>query len=160
MNISKKEIVLVVFVFILGGVYVCCFTDWFKAKYIRVESTVRSSREAWANGRRFDFGDKAGGDVTFSLQGDYRLTSVRVIPLAELKTNGYAHPLWHLVSKSGSPRIGGFAYGYAIEGMTPAVATAEPEPLEPGVEYRLLVEAGSLKGTNDFNIPARSASRR
>ena len=122
---------------------------------------MRSSREAWGgNGQRVDRGDKAGGDVTFTLHGDYRLTSVQVVPLTEFKTNRFAHPLWHLVSKSGSPRVNGFAYGTAIEGMTPEVATAEPESLEPGVEYRLIVEAGSLRGTNDFSIPARSASRR
>ena len=43
---------------------------------------------------------------------------LQVVPLAEFKTNRYAHPLWHLVSKSGSPRVNGFAYGTAIEGMT------------------------------------------
>jgi hypothetical protein len=160
MNISKKEMVLVAFVLVLGGVYLCCFTDWFKAKHIRIEYTVRSSREAWSGNRRFDPGDKAGGDVTFTLHGDYRLTSVQVVPLTEFKTNRYAHPLWHLVSKSGSSRVDGFAYGAAIAGMTPEVATAEPESLEPGVQYRLLIEAGSLKGTNDFSIPARSVSRR
>ncbi len=158
---SKKEIVLVLFVAILGGLYVINFTDWFKTKFIRIEHTVRSLREAWAgNGRRADPTGKQVNNVTFALHKDYRLTSVQVVPLAEARTNKYVHPLWHLVSKPGSPPVNALSYGMPVAGMTPSVANAEAEALEPGVEYRLLVEAGSLRGTNDFNIPANSTARR
>ena len=160
MNASRKEIILIVLVVVLGGVYVWGFTDWFRTKFIRVEHTVRSLREAWTSGgQRVDPAGKMLNDVTFSLHKDYRLTSVRVVPLAEFRTNRYPHAVWHLVCKAGAPPVNGFAYGTPIPGMTLAAPNTEAQPLEPGVEYRLLVEAGSIKGTNDFSLPVRSASR-
>jgi hypothetical protein len=56
--------------------------------------------------------------------------------------------------------LDGFAYGYPLQGMSPAVAGAEPEPLESGIDYLLLVEAGSLKGTNAFTLERQPNSRR
>jgi hypothetical protein len=160
MNISKKEIVLVALVVLMAGLYVYYFTDWFRPKFIRIEYTVRSLREAWGgNGRRADAGKQAH-NVTFSLHKDYRLTSVQVVTAAESRTNKYAHALWSLTSKSGSAPVNSIAYGMPIEGMEPSVTGGpEAEPLEPGVEYRLIVEARSVKGTNDFSVPTRSASR-
>jgi hypothetical protein len=161
MNISKKEIVLVALVVVMAGLYVYYFTDWFRPKYIRIEYTVRSLREAWGgNGRRTDLAEKQPHNVTFSLHKDYRLTSVEVVKLAESQTNKYAHALWSLTSRSGSEPVNSIAYGMPIEGMEPSVVgTPDAEPLEPGVEYRLLVQARSIKGTNVFSVPTRSASR-
>ena len=34
--------------------------------------------------------------------------------------------------------------------MRPAVKGATPDPLEPGVKYRLLIKAGALKLEHDF----------
>ena len=34
--------------------------------------------------------------------------------------------------------------------MRPAVKGATPDPLEPGVKYRLLLQAGNLKAQDDF----------
>jgi hypothetical protein len=34
--------------------------------------------------------------------------------------------------------------------MRPAVKGATPDPLEPGVKYRLFIEAGKLKAEHDF----------
>ena len=48
-----------------------------------------------------------------------------------------------------------------IRGMRPAVKGATPDPLEPGVNYRLLIEAGSHKAEHDFTpCPARPDPRR
>jgi len=160
MNVSKKEIFLALLVLVLVGLYAFYFTDWFKGKYIRVEHSARPLREAWGNGQRVDPTGKQVNNVTFSLLKDYQLTSVQVVPLVEFQTNNHARPLWQLVSKTGSRPVNGFAYGAPIAGMAPvSVLNAEAQPLEPGVEYRLLVEASSIKGTNDFNIPISAASR-
>ena len=161
MNISKKEIVLVALVVLMAGLYVFYFTDWFRPKFIRIEYTVRSLREAWGGGgRRVDLASKQPNNVTFSLHKDYRLTSVEVVSAAEAQTNKYPHALWSLISKDGSAPVNSIAYGMPIEGMEPsAVSSADAEPLEPGVEYRLLVKARSLTGTNTFSVPAKSASR-
>jgi hypothetical protein len=43
--------------------------------------------------------------------------------------------------------------------MTPYVSGAEPAPLEPGVAYRILAEAGRLRGQHDFTITAQAAAR-
>jgi hypothetical protein len=150
---NKKEYILIGLVALLAGLYIVFFSDWLKPKFIRIEHTLRASREAWTgNGRRAEPAGKGAGSVTFALHKDYQLTSVQVFAAAEIRTNKFAHPLWHLISKAGSAPADGFAYGFPIQGMLPAVPRAEPDPLEAGVEYRLLVEAGSLKGTNDFTL--------
>jgi hypothetical protein len=99
-------------------------------------------------------------NVTFSLHKDYKLTSVKVVPVADYQTNQFSSPLWHLVSKKGSQPVGGFAYGFPVPGMAPAVADAVPEPLRMGVEYRLLVEARSIKGEHNFSVAPPTISRR
>jgi hypothetical protein len=159
MNVSKKEIILVAFVAMMAGVYAYFFTDWFRPKFIRVESSVRPVREAWGPNGRVDRAGKQLNDVSFSLHKDYRLTSVQVVALDEARTNRYPHALWSLASKSGSEPVNAISYGTPIAGMAPAVAALEVEPLERGVQYRLLLEAGSIKGTNDFIVPKQSASR-
>ena len=159
MNISKKEITLISLVVVMAGMYVIFFTDWFRPKFIRIEYTVRSLRDAWGPNGRVDPTGKQVNNVSFSLHKDYSLTSVQVVSLAEARTNKFPHALWSLTSKSGSALVNAIAYGTPIEGMTTSAISAEAEPLEPGVEYRLLVEAKSLKGTNDFTIPTRAASR-
>lgn len=157
---TKKEIFLVSIVIAMGGLYAVYFSGWFGPKFIRIEHTVRPVREAWGVNGRADPNGKQVNNVMFSLHKDYTLTSVKVVPAAEFQTNKYAHPLWHLVSKSGSGPVHALSYGYTIPGMTPSVANAEPDMLQPGVEYRLVVETRSVKGEHDFKIPSQLASRR
>ena len=88
----------------------------------------------------------------FALDNDYSLTEVKVVPLAALQTNKLAQPIWHLVSDSGSDDVSHVSYGEKINGMDPAVAGAQPEPLQPGVMYRLFVAAGRAKGQLDFQL--------
>jgi hypothetical protein len=152
---SRKEWVLVALVLVLGGLYVVYFSGWLGPRVIRVEYSVRSAREAWGTGgRRVNPAGKAElGGVSFALHRNYKLTSVKVLPAADAKTERYAHPLWHLVARKGSQPVDSLAYGLPVAGMTNASAGVGPEPLETGVEYRLLVEAGSWKGARDFVVP-------
>ena len=69
------------------------------------------------------------------------------------KPTSIPHPIWELVSDSNSVPIAEYSYGLPIRGMHPAVKGATPDPLEPGVKYRLLIEAGTLRAEHDF-IPA------
>lgn len=69
-------------------------------------------------------------------------------------TNAHPHPLWYLVSDSNSIPTKTFYYGTPIKGMRPDVKGATPDPLEPGVPYRLLLEAGALKLQHDFTPDA------
>ena len=157
---SRKEYILIGLVAVMAALYVVFFSDWFKPKFIRIEYAIRSSREAWGAAGRIETKNNASSGVSFALHQNYRLTSVRVVRSAEIQTNRYAHPLWNLVTEKGSTPVDGFAYGYSLQGMSPTVAGAEPEPLESGIDYLLLVEAGSLKGTNAFKLERRPNSSR
>lgn len=149
-------------VVVLVGVYAVYFSNWFQPKIMRIEHSARPLREAWTgSGMRVDpSGKQELGNVTFTLRHKYRLTSVKVVPLAEYLTNKYVPPTWELVSKSGSGPVDGFAYGMTIPGMAPARELLAPEPLQPGLEYRLVVEAGGVKGEHDFKVDVPSVARR
>lgn len=159
---SRKEWALITLVLGLGGLWVVFFSGWFAPRVIRVEHSVRSLRDAYGpGGRRVDAtGKQQLGNVSFSLHRNYRLTSVKVVLAADARTNKYPHALWQLAAKSGSTPIDGFAYGLPVAGMTPEMNGSEPEPLEPGGEYRLLLEARSWKGEHDFTIPPATRAAR
>ena len=78
------------------------------------------------------------------------LTPTKVVAVRDVETNKYPHALWHLATESNSVPIRDFMYGMAIKGLHPALKGAQPEPLEPGVKYRLYVEAGSFRTEHDF----------
>ena len=61
-----------------------------------------------------------------------------------------------MVSDSNSVPIKELVYGMYIRGMRPSVKGATPDPLQPGVKYRLLIEAGPLKAEHDFETVART----
>jgi len=159
---SKKEYFLVGLVVVLVGVYAVFFTDWLRPKVMHIEHSARTLREAWTgSGARVDpTGKQELGNVTFTLHRKYKLTSVKVVPLADFLSNKYAPATWELGSKSGSDPVEGFAYGMPIPGMAAAREFMTPESLQPDVEYRLFVEAGGLKGEHDFTIGRSSMARR
>lgn len=92
--------------------------------------------------------------VLFMLDGEYKLTAVKVVPAAALATNKRPAPLWHLVTKSNSPPLKGFYYGQRIPGMASFQTNARPKGLEPNVTYRLFIEAGRARGELDFQAQA------
>ena len=141
---TKKDTCLVLILVILAGTYVFCFTDWFKTKTIKIFSTSRHIQYA-----------RARNDVPyvlFGLEGNYRLTEVKVVPLADFQKNPNAIPLWHLISVSNSISIKEFTYGQHIHGMKPAIAGEEPQDLQTNVQYHLMVTAGHIKGEHNFTI--------
>jgi hypothetical protein len=149
---NKKNCVLIAIVVVLAGVYVVYFTNWFQPRAIHISSTTRRIIQTDQNARAA----AAPIRLYFDLGGaDYSLTEVKVVPLAGLQTNKFAQPVWHLVSDEGSDDVNAFFYGENIRGMDPAVAGARPEPLQPGVTYRLFVAAGRARGQHTFtNGPA------
>ena len=143
---NKKNYALIAIVLVLAGVYIIFFTDWFKPKTIQIVSTSRPLRTNQTG--------PATDRLIFGLSDTYSLTEVKVVPLAELQTNKLAQPVWHLVSDSGSDDVNQFFYGEQIGGMDPALEGSRPEPLQPGVTYRLFVAAGKARGQHDFHIGA------
>lgn len=147
---NKKTYSLIAVAVVLAAVYAIFFTDWFQPKTIHISSTSRAMRAVRPNARN----GTAAGRLMFGLGDYYSLTEIKVIPLAALQTNKFASPVWHLVSDEGSDDVRQFFYGQKINGMDPAVEGARPEPLQPGVTYRLFVTAGKIKGQHDFHIGA------
>jgi hypothetical protein len=89
-------------------------------------------------------------NVTFSLDGIYQLTLIRV---EDVPTDGTPPKiLWHLVGRSRP--LNSFLYGRNPEGMKPIVPSATFEPLQAGVPYCLIIQAGRRRGTNRFTTIA------
>lgn len=142
---SKKNICLIAFVVALAGVYVVFFAHWFRPRTMQISHTSRPA------------GDRSSVRIAFNLGNYYDLTDVKVVALDASNAN----PVWHLVSPDGSDSTELFFYGEHINGMDPAVAGEETEPLQPGVRYRLFVAAGGLKGQHDFyfgNAPTNTSN--
>ena len=140
---------------LLGGVSFYLNKDWFAKDDIQIYSRSRPARAGFLRrARRPD--NSAVNPVAFWFDRKLKLTSLKVIPVSELETNKYPHPIWHLVSDSNSVPIKELAYGMYIKGMRPDVKGATPDPLEPGVNYRLLIEAGPLRAQHDFQPMPRT----
>jgi hypothetical protein len=144
---TRKNWILITVTLILAGVYAFYFTDWFKPKIIQISHTSRVIR------RRFRFNEKndaATLPVTFGFDHRYKLTEIKVVPLATWQTNKNALPIWHLISDSNSVPVENFIYGQNIRGMRPEVVGAHATPLQPTITYHLFVKAGSATGQHDF----------
>ena len=101
--------------------------------------------------------DQAPGgaaNVTFSLDGAYRLTALRV---QDVPADGSPpRVVWQLAGKS--QRTSSLLYGRDPQGMKPVLPGTKAEALTAGVPYRLIIEAGRRRGTNSFTTipsPAR-----
>jgi hypothetical protein len=136
----KKDFIWVGVLLVLGGIYIHFFTHWFEKQEIAITASLRPSRRA----------GETVLPVFFTLNDDYKLTSLKVIPLENDKFNPLAAPVWHLVSDSNSVPTRAFGYGQGIRGMKPALKGVRPDPLTPGVVYRLILSAGDLTGHKDF----------
>jgi len=144
---TAKSWTLIGLMLALGIAYACFFTSWFKPPVIEVYHLSRPSGYAQRTRRA-----PADVPLTFGLENDGRLTEIKVVPLAEWRTNRHVAPLWHLVSDSNSAPVKSFRYGQNLRGMRPAVAGARAQPLQTNVAYRVFVTAGKAKGQHDFEI--------
>ncbi len=148
---SRNGIVLSVIAVILAACYAYFFTDWFHKPGIQIIPTIRPGRIS-AIPRAVDQDNVH--PVSFALDGKYRLTSIKVCVAAELATNKFAAPLWHLIASTdkGSEPTKAIVYGYdRIQGMKPFAPRARPEPLLTDTEYTLLLEAGNMKSQTNFH---------
>ncbi|HVY70968.1 MAG TPA: hypothetical protein VHH73_13635 [Verrucomicrobiae bacterium] len=140
---TPKNLIILALVALAAGVCIYNLTDWFRPPVIQIIPSVRPVLGP----------DQAGEalPVTFTMNADYRMTSLRVVPVADvLKENKNPHCLWHLTTVSNSEPTRGFGYGMAIPGMKPADPKAPLENLKADVLYRIYIEAGRAKGFVDF----------
>lgn len=147
---SKAKIILIVVSIIaLGGISLYLNRDLFASETIQISHRV----SPWLKSPRTKRANDLGVPVTFTLNGYYRLTKLKVVLASEIETNKYAHPIWELTTQSNSIPTSGFAYGSGIRGMHPAVKGARPDPLVPGVQYRLFVTTDKdQQAQHDFCI--------
>jgi hypothetical protein len=155
---SKKQLVVLLAALLAFGAYAVFFTDWFASENIRIVHTLRPYTPQ-KRGRKSTF-DQPGNTVSFALDRKCKLTEVKVIPVADIATNKYPHPIWHLVSESNSVPLKGFVYGMSISGMHPAVPGSLADPLEPNVPYRLFVKTRDLNGEHEFKTTTRVTLQR
>jgi hypothetical protein len=138
---SKQNLLLILAV-ALAGIYVYYFTDWINRPRIQIIAQTRPIQPRGPVALVYP--------VSFQLDGQYRLSSVKVVPLAGYETNKFVPALWHLVAYTNTPPSQGFLYGQRLPGMKPSISNAPAGRLQPTTAYRLLVEAGRSKGQIDF----------
>jgi hypothetical protein len=141
---TKNNWPLIAVALVLGLVYVCFFTSWFRPQTIQIAHTSRNLR---SRGR-----PDAPPALTFALNLPFKLTEIKVVPLAKWQADPQVLPVWHLVPDSDPEPVKIFMYGQHLDGLKPAVPGAHAEPLQPEVVYRLFVTAGKARGQHDFKI--------
>lgn len=145
---TPKAKLLLACALVLGVIYVIIFTNLFRKEQMQIIVKLTPGR-ASAIPRPRDSAPVY--PVAFRLNRRYRLKSVKVVNTAEYATNKHVLPLWHMVSDSNSTPQLTIVYGAPkIPGMRSAVPRAKPQPLEAGVQYTLLVDAGKLKAETNF----------
>jgi len=144
---TTKNISIIAAVLLLGALSLYLNKDRFASEVIQISHRSVQPRGWLARGPA---AKAPANPLVFLINRELRLTSVQVIPVSEAATNKYPHPIWSLLSDSNSIPLKEFVYGLNIRGMKPAVKGAAADPLEPGVSYRLLVEAGTVKVQHDF----------
>ena len=143
---TRKVWTLITFAVLLGGLSFYLNKDWFAKDNIQIYHRSRPAR--FVRGR---VSDSPINPIVFGFDRELKLTCIKVIPLSDIQTNKYPHPIWHLISESNSVPTKDFTYGASIKGMHPAVQGGDGDPLEPGIPYRLYVEAGpKIKSEHDF----------
>lgn len=164
MNPDRRTWTLGALALFLAGAYVFAFTDWLAPQPIEIASQIRPVIQPPRFGRRGSKGTAQAPEkppetepgsgvarVTFSLDGRYRLTSVRVFAL-----NAQGEPakkVWDLTGKS--RELNSLMYGLNPAGMGPAEgAEAAASPLEAGLGYLLEIRAGRRAGSHRFKTAA------
>jgi len=154
---TKKQWMLIALAVVLGGFSLYLNKDWFASEDIQIHHRSRPARASlFRRSSRRPPPKSATDPVYFAFDRKLKLTSLKVIPVSEIQTNKYPHPIMNLVSESNSVPISEWSYGYPIRGMHPTVKGAVPDPLIPGVKYRLILEAGKTKAEHDFVPVART----
>jgi len=139
----SKQSALIILAVILAGIYLYFFTDWINRPRIQIIARTRPIQPKGAGAKVYP--------VSFLLDGQYKLTSVKVVLLSAYETNKFTPPLWHLIAYTNVPPTEGFLYGQRLPGMRPWMTNSRPQRLEPNTLYRLMLEAGRARGRIDFH---------
>lgn len=151
---TKKQWILLALAVVLGGFSLYLNRDWFEKDNIHISHRSRPQRGFFRRNRPAP--TSATDPVLFGFETKLKLRMVKVVPLNDLATNKYPHAIWHLISESNSLPTKEFTYGAPIPGMHPALKGVAADPLEPGVQYRLFIEADNRKAEHDFTAVPRT----
>lgn len=145
---SRRGIFLTLLLVIVILTYGVLFGGWFSTETMRITPQIRGGRPSRVER---DPSIPPVYPVSFLLSRKYELTSVKVVAAADLATNKWPHPLWHLIADTHSIATKSIVYGNDLEGMKPSIPKRQAEPLEPHVKYVILLETTSgLKGQTNF----------
>lgn len=158
MGVSRKEMVMVALFLVLLGLYLVYGSGCFKVVPIRIEESVRPTVLPAPPGSTEK--PRVVYVTSIAFDREYELTAVKVYRIEDLEDKSKP-PLWHLVGKPKSSPTRSLVYGGTPQGMSAFQAGSSPAPLEANVPYRIIAEAGRLKGEHDFTIsaPADAAGR-
>jgi hypothetical protein len=144
---TKKNIPMICFVILLVGLSIYLNKDRFASDVIQLSHRSVTPRLWFARGPA---AQSPCNPVVFLINKSLKLTSVKVVVASDAETNKFPHAIWDLVSDSNSVPVKQFMYGAPIGGMHLAFQGIGADPLQPGDNYRVLVQAGSLKLQHDF----------
>lgn len=133
---------------VLGGLYAAFFTDWLNPAPIEIVPQIREMPPPRAQARMAGRLPPDFQPVVFALDGKYPLTSIKVI--RDDSTNKYAGVMWHVVADRKIEPTKAVLYGRVPRGMRSREEGQKAKKLEPGVKYRLELEAGRRKGAVVF----------
>ncbi len=183
---NTKNWILLGVAVVLGACYALFNTEWLRPDPIQIQAQVREitgraslesrripreSRKAEAQNRNRGGGQAQASEsgkfdgvypVVFALDGEYRLTSVRVIE-DQPSVPGHA-PLivWQVNTTSNSTPTKALLYGKTPRGMKLKDDRNKPARLLPGTVYRLEVQAGRYQGQTTFQtketVPPEAAA--
>ena len=144
---TNKNISILALVVLLGGLSLYLNRDWFATEVIQISHRSISPR-AWMT--RGPAAKAPANPIIFLFNKNLRFTAVKVVVVSDAETNKFPHAIWNLIAASNSVPIKEFIYGAPIPGLKLAVKGVGAGQLEPGTDYRLLIEAGSEKAAHDF----------
>ncbi|MBI1840162.1 MAG: hypothetical protein HYR88_04845 [Verrucomicrobia bacterium] len=154
---QNRSTLLPLIALILAIVYVSFFTDWFRKPAIQIFVQHRPIPQRVDPKRGLE--EAPVFPISFAFDGKYELTTIKVTKTEDLKTEKFPTPVWHLVAATNSRPMKAIVYGVTPPGMHPPAEDALPQPLVAGVNYTMLVQAGSRSGTATF-IPLKATLTR
>src|SRR4051812_24909679 len=108
---TAKKLSIAAALIVVAMIYYYLYGDAFKKHPVDIVVTMRphiGTRMFWM----VDNNNEPTVDTTvFALGNEYKLTSVKVVPLSDAETNKYPHPIWEIISESNSVPTSTFAYG-------------------------------------------------
>jgi hypothetical protein len=138
---QKREIMWILVLLGMVWFYYHFFGGRFAPKPLAIHASLRPSRRS----------ESPVYPVYFTLNDNFKLTSVKVVALDDDgQVPPGTRPVWNLISDSNSEPTRAFFYGQHIGGMKPVLANLDPDPLTPGVIYRIQLASGKSTAELDF----------